>query len=166
MKALIIEDELRAREHMTHLLVRNFPQVEVVGALGSVTESVQWLSSHEAPDVIFMDVELSDGSSFDIFTQIVIPCPVVMTTAYDQYAVQAFEINAVDYLLKPIGLAELQRAISRVESGQAVKPATETVRKMLDQVRKEKFLIRMNNRIVPVRTLQRPTSSGASLTST
>ena len=152
MKALIIEDELRAREHMTHLLVRNFPQVEVVGALGSVTESVQWLSSHEAPDVIFMDVELSDGSSFDIFTQIVIPCPVVMTTAYDQYAVQAFEINAVDYLLKPIGLAELQRAISRVESGQAVKPATETVRRLLDQVRKEKFLIRMNNRIVPVRT--------------
>ena len=152
MKALIIEDELRAREHMTHLLVRNFPQVEVVGALGSVTESVQWLSTHEAPDVIFMDVELSDGSSFDIFTQIVIPCPVIMTTAYDQYAVQAFKINAVDYLLKPIGLAELQRAISRVESGQAVKPATETVRRLLDQVRKEKFLIRMNNRIVPVRT--------------
>ena len=152
MKALIIEDELRAREHMTHLLTENFPQVEVVGAVGSVTDSVKWLSSHEAPDVIFMDVELSDGSSFDIFTQADIPSPVVMTTAYDQYAVQAFEVNAVDYLLKPIGLQELRRAISRVESGQAAKPSNEAVRHLIEQVRKEKFLIRLNNRIVPVRT--------------
>jgi DNA-binding LytR/AlgR family response regulator len=75
-----------------------------------------------------------------------------MTTAYDQYAVHAFEVNAVDYLLKPIGLPELQRAISRLTSGQAAKPSTEAVRNLLDQVRKEKFLIRMNNRIVPVRT--------------
>ena len=152
MKALIIEDELRARKHMITLLEQNFPQVEVVGAVGSVKESVQWLSTQPAPDVIFMDVELSDGTSFDIFTQIVIPSPIVMTTAYDQYAVQAFEVNAVDYLLKPIGLPALQRAISRVESGQAVKPSTETVRNLIDQVRKEKFLIRLNNRIVPVRT--------------
>ncbi len=152
MKALIIEDELRARKHMITLLEQNFPQVEVVGAVGSVKESVQWLSTNDAPDVIFMDVELSDGRSFEIFTQIELPCPVIMTTAYDQYAVQAFEVNAVDYLLKPIGLTELRRAISRVESGQAAKPAAETVRRMLDQVRKEKFLIRMNNRIVPVRT--------------
>ena len=152
MKALIIEDELRARKHMITLLEQNFPQVEVVGAVGSVKESIQWLSTNEAPDVIFMDVELSDGRSFEIFTQIELPCPVIMTTAYDQYAVQAFEVNAVDYLLKPIGLPELRRAISRVENGQAAKPAAETVRRMLDQVRKEKFLIRMNNRIVPVRT--------------
>ena len=152
MKALIIEDELRARQHMIKILADHFPQVEVVGALGSVAESVQWLSTQPAPDVIFMDVELSDGTSFDIFTQIVIPSPIVMTTAYDQYAVQAFEVNAVDYLLKPIGLPELKRAISRVESGQAMKPSTETVRNLIDQVRKEKFLIRLNNRIVPVRT--------------
>ena len=152
MKALIIEDEPRAREHMIHLLGQNFPQVEVVGAVGSIKDAVNWISTQPSPDVIFMDVELSDGTSFDIFTQVEIPAPVVMTTAYDQYAVQAFEINAVDYLLKPIGLPELKRAISRVESGQAVKPSTETMRNLIDQVRKEKFLIRLNNRIVPVRT--------------
>ena len=152
MRALIIEDELRAREHMTHLLQDNFPQIEVVGAVGAVADAVQWLSSHPAPDVIFMDVELSDGSSFDIFTQIEIPSPIIMTTAYDQYAVHAFEVNAVDYLLKPIGLPELRRAISRVASGEAVKPSTEAVRSMIDLVRKEKFLIRLNDRIVPVRT--------------
>ena len=152
MKALIIEDELRAREHMTNLLKTHFPSVEVVGAVGSVKDSLTWLGSHEAPDVIFMDVELSDGSSFDIFTQTDVPAPVVMTTAYDQYAVHAFEVNAVDYLLKPINLADLQRAIGRVASGEAVKPSGDAIRSLIAQVRKEKFLIRLNDRIVPVRT--------------
>ena len=152
MKALIIEDELRAREHMTNLLKANFPSVEVVGAVGSVKDSIAWLGSHEAPDVIFMDVELSDGSSFDIFTQMDVPAPVIMTTAYDQYAVHAFEVNAVDYLLKPINLADLQRAIGRVASGEAVKPSGDAIRSLIAQVRKEKFLIRLNDRIVPVRT--------------
>ena len=152
MKALIIEDELRAREHMTNLLKTHFPSVEVVGAVGSVKDSLAWLGSNEAPDVIFMDVELSDGSSFDIFTQTDVPAPVVMTTAYDQYAVQAFEVNAVDYLLKPINLADLQRAIGRVASGEAVKPSGDAIRSLIAQVRKEKFLIRLNDRIVPVRT--------------
>ena len=152
MKALIIEDELLAREHMIHLLGANFPSVEVVGAVGSVKDSVTWLSSHEAPDVIFMDVELSDGSSFDIFTHMDVPSPVIMTTAYDQYAVQAFEVNAVDYLLKPINLPDLQRAVGRVAAGEAVKPSNETVRKIIREARKEKFLIRLNDRIVPVRT--------------
>ncbi|MBR3406923.1 MAG: response regulator transcription factor [Bacteroidales bacterium] len=152
MKALIIEDELRAREHMTNLLKTHFPSVEVVGAVGSVKDSLAWLGSNEAPDVIFMDVELSDGSSFDIFTQTDVPAPVVMTTAYDQYAVHAFEVNAVDYLLKPINLADLQRAIGRVASGEAVKPSGDAIRSLIAQVRKEKFLIRLNDRIVPVRT--------------
>lgn len=152
MKALIIEDEPLARGHMTHLLSDNFPSVEVVGAVGSVKDSLAWLGSHEAPDVIFMDVELSDGTSFDIFTQIDVPSPVVMTTAYDQYAVHAFEVNAVDYLLKPINLADLQRAIARVEAGEAKKPASDAVRNMINMARKEKFLIKLNDRIVPVRT--------------
>ena len=81
MRALIIEDEARAREHMIKLLAANFPEAEVAGAVGSVKDSVAWLGSHPAPDVIFMDVELSDGSSFEVFAQMEIPSPVVMTTA-------------------------------------------------------------------------------------
>ena len=154
MKVLIIEDELRARKHMAKLLTTHFPQMEIAGETASVKDSVQWLSTHPAPDVIFMDVELSDGSSFDIFTRLDVPSPVIMTTAYDQYAVQAFEVNAVDYLLKPIGLEELRRAISRIASGEAGKPASEAVRNIIDQARKEKFLIRLNDRIVPVRTAE------------
>ncbi|MBQ9701770.1 MAG: response regulator, partial [Bacteroidales bacterium] len=91
MKALVIEDELLAREHMVKLLQDNFPDVEVVGAVGSIKDAVSWIAEQPAPDVIFMDVELSAGTSLDIFTKVDVPCPVVMTTAYDQYAVQAFE---------------------------------------------------------------------------
>lgn len=151
MKALIIEDELRAREHMRNLLSKHFPAVEVAGAVGSVKDAVQWLMDNDDPDLIFMDVELSDGLSFDIFNQVEVNSPVIMTTAYDQYAVHAFEVNALDYILKPLELKDLQRAVARVASGEAKVPSGEAVRKLLDQVRKEKFLIKLNDRIVPVR---------------
>ena len=152
MKVLLIEDEPRARRHMEKMLTTHFPDVVVDGAVGSVRESVKWLSTHPAPDIIFMDVELSDGSSFEIFNQIDVEAPVVMTTAYDQYAVQAFAIRAVDYLLKPIELPDLQRAIARVTSGIPQKPAPEAPESPVQAARKEKFLIRLNDRIVPVRT--------------
>ena len=152
MKVLLIEDEPRARRHMEKLLTTHFPDVEVAGSVGSVRESVEWLSSHSAPDLIFMDVELSDGSSFEIFNQIDVKAPVVMTTAYDQYAVQAFAVQAVDYLLKPIELPDLQRAIARVTSGIGPKPAPQAPSGPAHEGRKEKFLIRLNDRIVPVRT--------------
>ena len=151
MKALIIEDEARAREHMRNLLSQHFPTVEVVGAVGSVKEAVEWLMSNSDPDVILMDVELSDGLSFEIFNKVELNSPVIMTTAYDQYAIQAFEVNAVDYLLKPIELKDLQRAIARITSGEAKAPSGEVMRSLMDQSRKEKFLIKLNDRIVPVR---------------
>ncbi len=160
MKVLLIEDELRARRHMEKLLTTHFPEVEVAGAVGSVRDAVQWLSSHPAPELIFMDVELSDGSSFEIFKQTDVHSPVVMTTAYDQYAVQAFAVRAVDYLLKPIELPDLQRAIARVTSGIGPKNGPEGGLQGgvaqggggSQEARKEKFLIRLNDRIVPVRT--------------
>ena len=151
MKALIIEDEPRARAHMIALLAEHFPEVEVVGAIGSVKDSIQWLTANPAPDVIFTDVELSDGNSFDIFTQVPVTAPVIMTTAYDQYAIKAFKVNAIDYLLKPIEVEDLRRAISRVAAGEAT-PA-DNLRPLAEQVHrsKEKFLIRLNDRIVPIR---------------
>ena len=151
MRALIIEDEARAREHMKNLLAQHFPSTEVSGAVGSVSDAVQWLESNPDPDVIFMDVELSDGISFDIFNKVEINSPVIITTAYDQYAIQAFEVNAVDYLLKPIEIKDLKRAMARIASGEAKAPSADAVRNLLDQARKEKFLIRLNDRIVPVR---------------
>lgn len=151
MRALIIEDEARAREHMKNLLAQHFPAAEVAGAVGSVKEAVEWLLANPDPDVIFMDVELTDGISFDIFNKVEINSPVIVTTAYDQYAVQAFEVNAVDYLLKPIEIKDLQRAMARIASGEAKAPSADAVQNLLEQARREKFLIRLNDRIVPVR---------------
>lgn len=151
MRALIIEDEARAREHMKNLLSQHFPAAQVVGAVGSVQDAVNWLMANPDPDVIFMDVELTDGISFDIFNKVEVNSPVIVTTAYDQYAIQAFEVNAVDYLLKPIEIKDLQRAMARVASGEAKVPSADAVRTLMDQARKEKFLIRLNDRIVPVR---------------
>jgi DNA-binding LytR/AlgR family response regulator len=87
----------------------------------------------------------------NIFSKVEINSPVIVTTAYDQYAIQAFEVNAVDYLLKPIELKDMQRAVARIASGEAKAPSGEAVRNLLDQARKEKFLIKLNDRIVPVR---------------
>ena len=123
----------------------------VAGAVGSVKEAVEWLLANPDPDVIFMDVELTDGISFDIFNKVEINSPVIVTTAYDQYAVQAFEVNAVDYLLKPIEIKDLQRAMARIASGEAKAPSADAVQNLLEQARREKFLIRLNDRIVPVR---------------
>ena len=114
MKALIVEDEPRAQRALENLLKANFPDVEVIGRTASVKETVDWLAGNR-PDVIFMDVELADGTCFDIFAQTPVDAQVVMTTAYDNYAVKAFEVNSVDYLLKPVDVEELKRAVSRVE---------------------------------------------------
>ena len=150
MKALIVEDEPRAQRALENLLKANFPEVEVVGRTASVKETVDWLAGNR-PDVIFMDVEIADGTCFDIFAQTSVDAQVVMTTAYDNYAVKAFEVNSVDYLLKPVDIEELKRAVSRV----ALRMAAGGPRIDFDAVRdafrpREKFLIRLNDRIVPV----------------
>ena len=111
MKALIIEDERAAVRNLTALLKEVSPQTEIVDTLDSVTESVSWFGSHSAPDVVFLDIHLADGSSFEIFEHVRITCPIIFTTAYDEYALQAFKVNSIDYLLKPIGAADLQRAL-------------------------------------------------------
>ena len=150
MKALIVEDEPRAQRALENLLKANFPEVEVVGRTASVKETVDWLAGNR-PDVIFMDVELADGTCFDIFAQVSVDAQVVMTTAYDNYAVRAFEVNSVDYLLKPVDIEDLRRAVSRVEQ----RMTAGGPRIDFDAVReafrpREKSLIRLNDRIVPV----------------
>ena len=114
MNALIIEDEIVAQQAMVRMLKNNFPEISICATLDSVSKSVEWLSNTEIyPDLIFMDVELSDGKCFDIFERISIHCPVIMVTAYDNYAIKAFEVNSLDYILKPVEFKDLQRAIER-----------------------------------------------------
>lgn len=113
MNVLIIEDENAAARRLEKLLKEVAPEVEILQHLDSVETSVLWLEQNPQPDLIFLDIHLADGASFDIFEHVKINCPIVFTTAYDEYALQAFKVNAVDYLLKPIKSADLQAALEK-----------------------------------------------------
>lgn len=145
---------MMARESLARALTQHFPDLRIVGMTGSVRETVAWLREPDnLADVIFMDVELADGDCFEIFRQIDIAARVIMTTAYDRYAVRAFEVNSIDYLLKPIDPAALKRAVERCRAGA---PGVDTAR-LLEAIRtprsyKQRYVVRFNDRIVPVRT--------------
>lgn len=113
MRVLIIEDETAASENLIAMLQEIDSKIEVLQVLESVQQTVRWLSSHPAPDLIFMDIHLSDGSAFTLFQEMEVTVPIVFTTAYDQYALDAFTVNSVDYLLKPIKTSELTRALDK-----------------------------------------------------
>lgn len=113
MKVLIIEDETAASENLTAMLHEMDSDIEVVKVLESVQQTVRWLSTNPAPDLIFMDIHLSDGSAFTLFQEMEVSTPIVFTTAYDQYALDAFAVNSIDYLLKPIKTADLKRALEK-----------------------------------------------------
>lgn len=112
MKALIIEDEIPAQIQLERLISQTFPSLEVIAKLDSVNGAVDWLSEN-TPDLIFMDVELSDGQCFEIFKQVEIKAPVIITTAYNNYAIKAFKVNSIDYLLKPIDKSEFIAAVEK-----------------------------------------------------
>ena len=114
MRVLIVEDEIMAQNSLIRVLSQNFPDLNVVGTTTSVKGAVSWLKDPEnSADIIFMDVELSDGVCFEIFRQVEVKSKVIMTTAYDSYALKAFEAGSIDYLLKPIEITDLKRAVAR-----------------------------------------------------
>ncbi len=156
MHALIIEDEPMARKSLERLLGAYCPDITVIGATSGVQDSVAWLSDPaHRPDLIFMDVELADGKCFEIFRQIDVPAPVIMTTAYDNYAIKAFEVNSIDYLLKPIEPAALLRAVERCRSKVPALDVGKLLGALADRsekVYKERFLMRYGDHIVPVKT--------------
>jgi len=115
MNAVIIEDEGLSARRLRNMLAEIDPTITIEQTLDSVEASVKWLSTHEPPAIIFMDIQLSDGLSFDIFRKIDVRCPVIFTTAYDEYAIEAFKVHSVDYLLKPIDKEDLRRSLRKFE---------------------------------------------------
>ena len=113
MNVLIIEDEKPAAQKLSRSLSHINPSVEVRAVLSSVKKTVEWLEQHSVPDIIFMDIELSDGLSFQLFDQVEIKCPIIFTTAYDEYWQEAFEHNGIDYLLKPVKEEKLAAALKK-----------------------------------------------------
>ena len=156
MKALIVEDELLARNNLRNIIMKQFDDIEIVGMLSSVKGTIEWLLDPEhRTDIILLDVELSDGMCFDFFEQVQTRAKIIVTTAYDNYAIQAFKISSIDYLLKPIDPDELRTAIARCRKqleGEAPTLNAECLRKALTggnrPVYKSRFVIRLGDRIV------------------
>lgn len=158
MKVLIVEDEIMAQRSLMRLLAQHYPDMDVVGTAPSVNSAVAWLKDPaNSVDVIFMDVELADGICFEIFRQVDIKAKVIMTTAYDSYALKAFEAGSVDYLLKPVDAEALQRAVARVRKSES-NIDIEALMKLMEaktapkKEYKERYIIRINDRIVPLNT--------------
>ena len=158
MNALIVEDEMMARAKLEATLAANFPDIRVIGATSSVADTVRFLrEAGSGVDVIFMDVELGDGDCFEIFRQEKVTARVIMTTAYDSYAIKAFEAGSIDYLLKPIELRDLQRAIDRCrerEKGIDVQKLLEAFATKDKPKWKERFILRLGDSIIPIPAAQ------------
>ncbi|KPK84178.1 MAG: hypothetical protein AMS27_10640 [Bacteroides sp. SM23_62_1] len=116
MNVLIIEDEKPAADKLVSLLNKTLHDITVLETLETVEDSINWLMNNEPPDLIFMDIQLADGISFEIFDSVEIKTPLIFTTAYDEYAIRAFKVNSIDYLLKPIDSGSLAKAIDKFKT--------------------------------------------------
>lgn len=154
MKALIIEDEVMASQALCKLIGKVSPETEVVDVLQTIAEAKDWFKNNPMPDLIFMDIHLADGSSFAIFDKVDITCPVIFTTAYDEYALKAFEVNSIDYLLKPIGKKDLERALNKYktltgESNGDYKMLSEKIEELKPKFRRY-FLLPERDKLIPL----------------
>lgn len=155
MNVIIIEDEHLTAERIATLLKKIDPGIEIRASLDSVKRSVEWFSSHENPDLVFMDIQLADGLSFDIFDKVKIEVPVIFITAYQEYAIRAFKVNSVDYLLKPVSEDDLRAAMSKygryhnMEQGipQIGGALLQRIRDMIHSPHKNRFMVRVGDHI-------------------
>jgi two-component system LytT family response regulator len=152
MRAVIIEDETAASRNLKVLLASSHPEINIVATLESVAESVEWFESNAAPDLVFMDIHLADGNAFRIFDGVEISTPVIFTTAYDQYALDAFRVSGIDYILKPIKQEDLERAIAKFTTltTSARKEYTERTAEMVERSRTKTILVRIKDKIIPI----------------
>ncbi|WP_340153822.1 LytTR family DNA-binding domain-containing protein [uncultured Marivirga sp.] len=156
MKILVIEDERPAATRIINLLRELLPTAEIFGHIDSIEESIKWLNSNPAPDLILSDIELADGQSFEIFKQLDIKSPIIFTTAYDQFAIKAFKLNSIDYLLKPIDPDELAIAVQKYKN--QLKPAAIDVQLLQSMIQgdqkqyKERFMVKVGEKIHSVPT--------------
>lgn len=125
MKVLIIEDEFHAVQYLSGLLKELIPDLEILATIDTVEEAVEWFQANPAPALVFMDIQLADGLSFDIFKHVEVSAPVIFTTAFDQYTLRAFKLNSIDYLLKPIEKEELEAALAKFTKYHQVQPTTD-----------------------------------------
>jgi DNA-binding LytR/AlgR family response regulator len=156
MKIVIVEDEPAAANQLKFLLNQLNIAHEIITTLETVVESIDWFNRNESPDLIFSDIQLADGISFEIYEQIPLKSPIIFTTAFDEYAIRAFKLNSIDYLLKPIDLDSLRFAIEKFNNQQLVN------KEMLDKLIKQQifsqktyrksFLVRYREKLLPIKS--------------
>lgn len=161
MKVVIIEDEKISANKLKRQLSDLYPNTEIICTLTSVCESVEWFRANPMPDLIFMDIQLSDDISFLIFDSVDISCPIIFTTAYDEYALKAFEVNSIDYLLKPIDEASLMRAMdkyNRIISSHKDNNYIDSIKSFIERYNIDKsdhyphsILIEYRDKLIPIR---------------
>jgi len=160
IKAVIIEDENLIARELQHRIAQVANDVEITEILPSLKTAKKWFMQHAEPDLLFMDIQLSDGVSFELFDHFTLSCPVIFTTAYDEYAIRAFKVNGIDYLLKPIDTDDLKKAIDKSRKlleNNSRPPAS--VQELLQNLQhpqqhlalyKEKFIVNVRNNWIPV----------------
>ena len=157
MKIVILEDETLAAERLEKLIKEYDSTFEILNVIDTVEEAIEWFDNHPSPDLAFFDIQLADGNSFQIFEKADVSCPLIFTTAYDQYALKAFKVNSIDYLLKPIDEAGLRKAFSQYEQLQASLGNRElqAVQQALRQIKKNyksRFIIRSGHQFLSLKT--------------
>jgi len=157
IKVLIIEDEQPAAKRLEKLLLEVAPDLQIVQRCDSIESGVNYLKLAALPDLIMLDVQLGDGLSFEIFRQIEISCPVIFTTAFDEYAIKAFELNSIDYLLKPISKEKLAKSVEKFKklSQQSVRADWQTLSTLLDKEKrdyKQRFRVYVGEHLHSVQT--------------
>jgi DNA-binding LytR/AlgR family response regulator len=157
MRVLIIEDEAPAYRRLSNLLAEGHPELEIIDVLDSVTASIKWLRNHNSPDLIFSDIQLADGVSFEIYKQVEVSCPIIFTTAYNEFMLEAFQTNGIDYLLKPIEKESLKRSIEKFmllkESGSTSTTSVGDLIHLLERKEKRyktRFLVKIGQKLVPI----------------
>jgi DNA-binding LytR/AlgR family response regulator len=159
MKIVIVEDEPLIAKDLQKLLLQIAPEAEVLATLGSVVAAANWFTTHPEPDLVLMDIQLSDGVSFDLFNQVPLSCPIIFTTAYNEYAIRAFKVNSVDYLLKPVDADDLRAALDKFRklrlSASGMQRQLEALLRDLrpadpKPVFKERFMAHYKNTLMPV----------------
>lgn len=161
MNILLIEDEDLAVKKLQKTLANVDEEVTVVGVADSIRSSVDWLKGNPAPDLILMDIELSDGQSFEIFNMVEVTSPVIFTTSYDEFALKAFKVNSIDYLLKPIQQDELKTALGKFRklsnNGKGINLeslVSELKRKLQPREYRKRFLVKQGQKLVSIDTDQ------------
>ncbi|GAB4229553.1 MAG: LytTR family DNA-binding domain-containing protein [Ekhidna sp.] len=159
MKVLIVEDEAPAFRRLEKILLEINPAVEILEVFDSVEDTVKWMKNHRAPDLVFLDIQISDGVSFQIFEQVEVKCPVIFTTAFDEYMLKAFKVNSVDYLLKPIKKEELKAALDKFENMRlAFATSDVNISEVLSKISlggdtyKGRFLVKQGDKMLAIKT--------------